>query len=510
MAINIPIITEFVDDGLKSAQGAFNNFKTQVGQAEGAMGKFKVGSGAALDAVKANIGTLAVAGGAALAGFAVKAIGEFNDLALAAGKFSDATGLSAEEASRWTEVAGDVGVEATSVQKSIDKMNKSIADSTPEWKQLGAEVAYTSAGAVDVNKTFLNTIDALKRIEDPTKRAELAAKTLGKGWQDMAELINMGSADLQASLASVSDAKVIDDKEVQKAREFRAALDNLADQGQDLALSLGEFLVPILTDLLGILGTLTNAIKAVFNAFDSVADFLSGEGLEKLVTNLKTQEELNDTLGDQYKAYYSSRRAAVALTDALENHRSVTRTVDDQWQRLLGTLSDQEAWNNLLDSLDAVEESSYNALVDGTAQSARKAQTEIANLTSDLYDYIQGLDSIPPEIQTRIIGLLERGAFDEALAIVNSLRQGAVVPITPQPGAYNPPKPGQPTGGGGVIPNPIIGIGPRALMGTSTTGSAVVVNVAGSVVTEGDLVNKVRKGLIDAQRNGAALVYTNT
>ena len=65
MAINIPIITSLEDTGIKSAKAAFNDFKTAVGKAEGGMGKFKAGSKVALDAVKANAGTLAIAGAAA-------------------------------------------------------------------------------------------------------------------------------------------------------------------------------------------------------------------------------------------------------------------------------------------------------------------------------------------------------------------------------------------------------------------------------------------------------------
>ena len=46
---------------------------------------------------------------------------------------------------------------------------------------------------------------------------------------------------------------------------------------------------------------------------------------------------------------------------------------------------------------------------------------------------------------------------------------------------------------------------------TTVTGAAnnVVVNVAGSVTTEADLVESIRKGLVNAQRNGAGLVYSN-
>ena len=110
MAINIPILTEFSDSGIKAAKAAFGNFKTAVADAQGGMGKFKAGSKVALDAVAANAATFAVAAGTAIAGFAVKAIGDFQDLALNAGKFADATGLSVEQASRYIEAAGDIGV----------------------------------------------------------------------------------------------------------------------------------------------------------------------------------------------------------------------------------------------------------------------------------------------------------------------------------------------------------------------------------------------------------------
>ena len=38
MAINLPIVTQFSDKGLKAAKAAFANFKTDVGNATGAMG----------------------------------------------------------------------------------------------------------------------------------------------------------------------------------------------------------------------------------------------------------------------------------------------------------------------------------------------------------------------------------------------------------------------------------------------------------------------------------------
>lgn len=505
MAINIPIITEFSDAGLKSAQGAFNNFKMQVGQAEGAMGKFKAGGAAALDAVKANAMGFAAAGGAAIAAFAVKSVAAFNETALAAGKFAEATGLSVEEASRWTEVAGDIGVEASTVQKAMDKLNKAVATGSTAFKELGAEVAYTSAGAVDVNQTFLNTVEALRRIEDPARRAELASKTLGKGWQDMSELIAQGSNKLEDSLAKVSDAKVINEEELNRARQFRDSLDELTDKGGDLAMTLGGALLPVIADLLGALNTVITTVQKTAGAISNFMSGIGGRGLENMVDMAKAQEDINTRMKESWEAYYSSRRAAQRLSEALYDTTQATEEVEGAWSKLLGQLSDQEAWNNILDSLDDVHTASYEALIEGTAESARRAQGAVGDLTGDIYDYIQSLGNIPPNVQTQIIAALERGAFDEAIRLLDNIRSGATAVIT---GTVS----GIPVGPGETPSEvrPPTMRPPAKLPSRPIAGAyGININVAGSVIAERDLIESVRSGLVNAQRNGAGLVYTN-
>ena len=210
MAINIPIVTEFDAKGLQSAQNAFNNFRTKVAEADGAMGKFKAGAGAALDAVKANAGQFAAAAGAAILGFAVKAIGDFQELALAADKFANSTGLAVEEASALIEVSGDLGIESESVQRAINKMNIAVAKGSDEVKALGVEVARNDQGLIDSNETFIRTVGALGDVGDSAERTRLATAVFGKSWADMSEIIKGGAPALRAAIDSVSDAKIID------------------------------------------------------------------------------------------------------------------------------------------------------------------------------------------------------------------------------------------------------------------------------------------------------------
>jgi hypothetical protein len=100
-------------------------------------------------------------------------------------------------------------------------------------------------GSLDVNKTFLNTIDRIKKIKDPAEKASVASQVLGKSWQNMAELIEMGADDLNESLTAVSEQKVISEEELQMARDYRAAMDGLGDSISDLQVQSGQRLIPI-------------------------------------------------------------------------------------------------------------------------------------------------------------------------------------------------------------------------------------------------------------------------
>lgn len=379
MAITIPVVTQFSDKGLKSAKAAFANFKTDVGNATGAMGKFKAGSNAALSAVKANAGALAVAGGAALAGFAVKAIGQFQDLALESGKFADATGLSVENASRWKEVGGDIGIGTDAIQGAIGKMNKTLGMTPELFKELGVDVVRTDSGLTDVNGTFLAVIDRLKAIKDPAERARVAAQLLGKGWQEMAQFINLGSAELQKSLDSVSGAQVISAEELRKAKEYRDTIDDLGDIWNAFVIEAGGAAVSVVNDFKegtsgwegfgkslsrGVVGQAVSAITGLFNDNEEQA--------KETATEAKR-------LGDAYAGYVGSRladsrQALAKVNEELALQEDGVSSLTKDWLTLLGVLDSKEAFLNLETSLGAVYEAGIKAFGGGAKEVAEYEQ----------------------------------------------------------------------------------------------------------------------------------------
>jgi hypothetical protein len=425
MAINIPIITSLEDTGIKNAKAAFNDFKSAVGKAEGGMGKFKAGSKVALDAVKANAAGFAIAGGAALASFATKAISAFQDLALGAGLFADATGLAVEDASRYMEVAGDLGISVDSVKTAIGRLNKTIGADPDKVRKLGVDMVYLNDGSLDVNETFINTIERIKGIKDPAEKATVAAQLLGKGWQGMAELINLGSEELRKSLDSVSNAQVISDEELKKAKEYRDTIDELGDLWNSFVINAGGVFVGIVSDLKdltsweglgrqlkeGPLGRALGELGGLFNDNEE---------------NAKAAEEAAKDLGDAYSGYVSSRLAEsrqelALLNGELEDQDDGLAILTTAWQTLLGTLDTRETFDNLDASLERVFEAGVKAF-GGGAEEIRDFNSAQKNAIEQIADLARAMDLTFGE-QNKLKIFVDSGDLAGARDLLESLQR---------------------------------------------------------------------------------------
>ena len=515
MAINIPIITSLEDTGIKNAKAAFGDFKAAVGQAEGGMGKFKAGSKVALDAVKANAGNLALAGAAAFGTFATKAITAFQDIALASGKFADATGLSVEDASRYIEVAGDLSIPVDAVEGAIGRLNKTIGADPDKVRNLGVDLVYLKDGSLDVNATFLKTIERIKGIKDPAEKARVAAQLLGKGWQSMAELIEMGADDLKKSLDSVSGGQVISDEELAKAKEYRDTMQELGDIWNSFVINAGGVFVDVVSDLKDLTswGGLGNQIKT--GPLGSLIGEIGG-WFNDNEENAKKAEEAAKSLGDAYAGYVSSRlaesRENIALLNTqLELQAEWLEKTDAKWQALKGTLQLDKAMANAKEQLEQLKEKAVEAFngADGALSEYEQGLIDAKLMVLNLADTITLTNSQKNQIRV----LVDTGEIERALGLIdvisargytpelNAMRfrgaRAAGGPVAPG-GSYlvgeRGPELFTPSSSGNITPNNAMG-----------GGSTITVNVNG-----GDPDAVVRAIQKYARQNGAIPLQTTT
>jgi len=413
MAIRIPIITDLQGDGIKQAKLAFGNFKTAVSNAEGGLGKFKAGSKVAFETVAANAGLFAAAGVAAFGKFAFSGVSAFATLAIESGKFADATGLAVEDASRWKEVSGDLGIGSDEIQTAIGKMNKTLGTSPQLFENLGIEVKKTKDGATDVNGTFLNVIERLKGIKDPAEKARVATQLLGKGWQSMAELINVGSVELTTSLRGVSNQQVISAEELQKAKDYRDATNDLGDAWTKLKYSAGQDLIPLVTGIVNV-GT---AIVTAFTSEDPLQ--FAKDQMGAYIQSAKDAREDTDDFRQSIK---DARNPLNDFTEATRNATVALINADTAWKVLTDSLDEEVALDNAKTKLAELEAAAKLAFGTG-AQADIDAYEQQAAAFAGMLSAISGnMDDISskeiliryktqgPAAALELAGYLARGA----------------------------------------------------------------------------------------------------
>jgi hypothetical protein len=276
----------------------------------------------------------------------------------------------------------------------------------------------------------------------------------------MAELIGQGSSALKASLAGVADAQVIDPDELKKAREFRERMDELNDRLSAIKMTVGESLVPALSDAAETIGTVTDALQAA----SSAAEDLTGTDLagwaQKLTSPVdvatSAMDLFTDAIGSNVSAtdgisyawdYFTGNledgtTAIEAGTDAaaamaamyaervvptvdtatthVEDLEAATADLDDAYSALIGKLDQQDAWDSFFEKMYVFH-----------SETGRSAQ-ETRDYTRDLAEMIDKLEDVPPETKAQMIATLDAGNIAAIESRLSQLARNRVVSISGQ------------------------------------------------------------------------------
>ena len=380
-----------IETKVDNAKSGIAGFKQSIAEAEGATGKLKAAAGGVGSAMSSALGAitspagLAAAGGAVVA-FAAKSVGAFEELGTTVGKFSDATGTTAEDASKLVEVFGDLGIAPDVASASIGKMEKTLVDNSKALEKWGISAVKAKDGTTDVTATFLQAVDTISKIKDPTEQAAAAQATFGKSWQSMAEVIQGGAPALKAAMDSVQSSKILDSQDVANARQLRDGLDHLRDAGEGLALTFGKALAPAITQLANRLGDVVAQAEPAFKAFgDGIASTL--EDIGPLIT---LTGKLAGALGDMQTAANKSsgerswldtiKRSAIDAVNPLESAKHHIQDMTDEFG------SNAELSGKMADGLFGVSEgaTAVSAQVETTAEKTKRLADETKATTDAL------------------------------------------------------------------------------------------------------------------------------
>lgn len=277
-------------------------------------------------------GGVAVAGAGAVAG--AKAM--FN---LASGvaesqdkltKMSRELGVSTEFLSSMSFSAKLAGTDLGVVDKGLSKLSKTALDAQNGSKKaqsaftdLGISVQKADGTFKEADEILFEVSDKFKEMPDGVLKSAKAQEIFGKSGKNMINLLNQGSDALKAQAEEAENLGIVFDQETgEKAERFNDQLLRIETTFGGLAQSVGQDLIPILTEvfddiLLGV-ETAQPAIESFGKLAVDTFQFLAEEVSEFVLGWSQIAKEVDEFFGKERKAEFKLSPEAEARIARVE------------------------------------------------------------------------------------------------------------------------------------------------------------------------------------------------
>ncbi|PQA78684.1 hypothetical protein [Rhodoferax sp. TS-BS-61-7] len=198
-------------------------------------------------------------------------------------KGSQKAGLSISEWQRWNYVAGQSGIEAATLNSSMGRLNKQIAEAAAgKNKDLAALFSKARIGMRGANGELRTSSELLPQIADlfarngnEATRARMGNAIFGKSWQDLAPLLLGGSDGIaQLTLRYKELGLEVEEGAIKAGEAFGDQMDDLNLVTKSYANTIAAKLLPVLSPLLEKTIQWAVANRAVITT--KITDFVAG------------------------------------------------------------------------------------------------------------------------------------------------------------------------------------------------------------------------------------------
>lgn len=300
------------------------------------------------------------------------------------------TGESANEMSRLIQIADDYKVTTetlTMAQRELSKDGMSLSIDT-----LG------------------NLSDAYLRLGSGAEQTRFLLENFGRSGLQMAEMMEQGSDRIQAAAAGIAGGLVLDEADLESAREFERQLDALQDAWLGLRVAAGQEIIATVTLIVQRVGEGIQQIQRGDEFADMVlaterAIMVSAPTLEEY------QQQYNQLLGTWD---VSTTALATNNNEILRQAASINMLSDEEYQ----FLRQRELVRGSYAELFTVTENAITAQNElaGAISQTQYSPEAIENYFS-LVESLSGIEAQRAEINTQINELITRGYSENGRAV---------------------------------------------------------------------------------------------
>lgn len=229
-----------------------------------------------------------------LASFSIEAAASADELL----KLSSVTGVSTDELQKFEYASKFLDVSTDSLSDALKELTNKMysaktggAEAREAFSKLHLSVSDGTGRMKDANDMFYAAIDALGKIGNETERDAIAMKLFGESARNLNPLIEAGSDKLRQLGAEAENlGMVMGEESLHKLQSLQDAMDKFDATSESLKNSLALALLPILTKMFEVIGsipvpvlktiatiaTVAVTIVSVVKAIKSMTDTASG------------------------------------------------------------------------------------------------------------------------------------------------------------------------------------------------------------------------------------------
>ena len=245
-SLGVAVLDLTVDDS-----GLEQGLSNAESKTEGAWGKI---GGAAVTGAKV-IGAAVVATGAAFVTGAFKTAAYGDEVAKTAPKL----GISTQALQEYRVWADRNGISTSTMERAVGRLNQRLGDGEPEGNKyvqamndIGVATLDTEGNVRGAEEVFVDTIQALSDIEDPSLKAAAAAEIFGtKTARELMPALQDGSLTLEEATVLAEELGIVMDEDALAAAErFTDGWQNLKDAGMGFLRQFGAPVMEFMADKL--------------------------------------------------------------------------------------------------------------------------------------------------------------------------------------------------------------------------------------------------------------------
>jgi hypothetical protein len=189
------------------------------------------------------------------AGTAVAVLaGKTGEYAEEIANLSQSTGISARNLQVLKFIADNAGLSfenvttaAGMVQQKLMGVEDDSGNAAKAFERLGIGIYDAQGNLKSMDTLFPELIKKLQGMSNQTERNMLAAQVFGRGWRELAPILGMTAAEMDAAAKRAEELGIVmSDEALESAQEFDDAIDDLKQQATGLARGLVSDLIPTL------------------------------------------------------------------------------------------------------------------------------------------------------------------------------------------------------------------------------------------------------------------------